>query len=141
MHDGIRGLVRGECRVELNNHEGRIARIEAVAELGRKHVGRNLDTQRIGYPEGIADMRHLLNALQELIRIGGRHALDHDHGGCGGLKRVLEQLFALYRADVLREVGEHVVVRAGADIAEQSRNQEQDRNEEYKAGFFGNAFC
>ena len=86
-------------------------------------------------------MRHLLNALQELICIGGRHALDHDHGGCGGLKRVFEQLFTLYRADILREIGEHVVVRAGADITEQSRNQQQDRNEEYKAGLFGDAPC
>ena len=141
MHDGIRGLVRGECRVELNNHEGRIARIEAVAELGRKHVGRDLDTQRIGYPEGIADMRHLLNVLQELIRIGGRHALDDYHGGCRRLEGVLEQLFALYRADVLREVGEYVVVRAGADVAEQGRNQQQDCDKEYETGFFGNAFC
>ena len=86
-------------------------------------------------------MRHLLNALQELIRIGGRHALDDYHGGCRRLEGVLEQLFALYRADVLREIGEHVVVRAGADVAEQGRNQQQDCDKEYETGFFGNAFC
>ena len=57
------------------------------------------------------------------------------------MEGVLEQLFALYRADVLREVGEYVVVCAGADIAEQSRNQQQDRNEEDKAGLFGDAPC
>ena len=57
------------------------------------------------------------------------------------MEGVLEQLFALYRADVLREIGEHVVVRAGADVAEQGRNQQQDCDKEYETGFFGNAFC
>ena len=111
--DGLHGLVRGAGVAVLNDHHGSVSGEEHIPEVGGDHVRGDLDAHKVADPDGIGNTVNGLDVVEQAVGVARGHILHHQHTGGRHFKGLLQQLFALRGFQVLRQVGQNVVVDAG----------------------------
>ena len=89
----------------------------------------NLDANGVAEPDGAGDAGNLLDLVDEVVGIGGGHALHDEHTGGRHVERFLQKTLTLNRIQIFRQIRQNIIVYPGADIAQRRGNQQQDSNQ------------
>ena len=132
--DRLHAFLGGQGFVQLDDHHGRAVLVEIVPDGSRQEIRRDLDADEVGDPDRIAYVVNFFDVPEQSVGVGGRHVFDDDHRGGRRLERILQQLFPCHGGDILRKIGENVIVDLRPDVAEDRRNQEEQSDGKDEAG-------
>ena len=140
--DGFHGLVAGAGGVKADDQHGGIVFAEhELLHIGRQHGGGDVGVDHIAEPEGLGDAGHGFYLLFHGDEFIGWQALYRDHTGGGQMEIVLKGYLADHGVQILRQVGEDVIVDAGGNCADRGRNQQQERYCQDQLPEAHNALC
>ena len=126
LSDGSHGLVAGAGCVEADDQHGGIVLTEhELLHIGGQHLGGDAGVDHIAEPEGLGDAGHGFNLLLHGDELVCGQALYRNHTGGGQMEIVLKGYLADHGVQILRQVGEDVIVDAGGDRADRGRDQQQ----------------
>ena len=124
--DGIHRLVAGAGRIKPDDEHGGIVFAEhELLHIGRQHGGGDAGVDHIAEPEGLGNAGHGFYLLFHSDEFVGWQALYRDHTGGGQMEIVLKGYLADHGVQILRQVGEDVIIDAGGNGADRGRDQQQ----------------
>ena len=124
--DGFHGLIAGAGGVKADDQHGGIVFAEhELLYIGRQHGGGDVGVDHIAEPEGLGDAGHGVDLLFHGDEFIGWQALYRDHTGGGQMEIVLKGYLADHGVQILRQVGEDVIIDAGGNGADRGRDQQQ----------------
>ena len=124
--DGFHRLVAGAGGVKTDDQHGGIVFAEhELLHIGRQHGGGDVGVDHIAEPEGLGDAGHVFDLLFHGDEFIGWQALYRDHTGGGQMEIVLKGYLADHGVQILRQVGEDVIIDAGGNGADRGRDQQQ----------------
>ena len=142
LFDGVHRLVAGTGSVEADDEHGGIVLAEhELLHVGGQHLGGDAGIDHIAEPEGLHDTGHGLDVLLHGNEFVGRQAFHRDHAGGRQMEVILEGYLADHGVQILRQVGEDVIVDAGGNCADRGRNQQQERYCQDQLPEAHNALC
>ena len=128
LPNGVHRLIAGAGAVEPDDEHGGIIFAEhELLDVRREHFLRHAGVQHIAQPERLGDAGNGLDVLFHGDELVGGEALDRDHTGRSQMEVVLKDLLADHGVQLLRQIGEDVIVDAGGNGADGGRDQQQDR--------------
>ena len=126
--DGVHRLVAGAGRIKPDDEHGGIVFAEhELLDIRRQHLGGDAGVDDIAEPEGLCDTGHRINVLLHGDQFIGRQAFHRDHTGGGQMEVVLKRYLADHGVELLRQIGQDIIVDAGSNRADCGRDQQQDR--------------
>ena len=126
LSDGFHGLVAGAGGVKADDQHGGIVFAEhELLHIGRQHGGGDAGVDHIAEPEGLGNAGHGFYLLFHSDEFVGWQALYRDHTGGGQMEIVLKGYLADHGVQILRQVGEDVIIDAGGNGADRGRDQQQ----------------
>ena len=142
LADGVHGLVAGAGSVKADDEHGGIVLAEhELLHVGGQHLGGDAGIDHIAEPESLHDTGHGLDVLLHGNEFVGRQAFHRDHAGGRQMEVILEGYLADHGVQILRQVGEDVIVDAGGNCADRGRNQQQERYCQDQLPEAHNALC
>ena len=142
LADGVHRLVAGAGCVEADDeHGGIVLAKHELLHVGGQHLGGDAGIDHIAEPEGLHDTGHGLDVLLHGNEFVGRQAFHRDHAGGRQMEVILEGYLADHGVQILRQVGEDVIVDAGGNCADRGRNQQQERYCQDQLPEAHNALC
>ena len=126
--DGVHRLVAGAGRIKPDDEHGGIVFAEhELLDIRGQHLGGDAGVDDIAEPEGLCDTGHRINVLLHGDQFIGRQAFHRDHAGGGQMEVVLKRYLADHGVELLRQIGQDIIVDAGSNRADCGRDQQQDR--------------
>ena len=121
----------------LHDEHCGVVREKYVPQVLGEHFLRELYPDQVGDPKGAADPRDLLDLLQQSVGVLRRHILHNEHGGGRHVEGFLQQGFALGGIQVLRQIGEDIIIDAGKGSAQNAGDQQQRGDQNDQLGLSG----
>jgi len=118
-------VVRRGCVVVDDQHQRRIALVEGVINLVRKHFLRHADVRQRVIPDHRLHMVDAFDLRLQLDDILVRHAFHQQGGKSAAAEFVLQNVLALHRVNAFRQIAQHVIVHLGVNIHDIGRNRQQ----------------
>ena len=130
LGDGLDGLIRRGRGVKEHGDHGGVAVHEHVAQLVGQQLLGDAQIRDAVVPQGAVHVGNLLDSLAQVGDVLVLHALRHDEAESAFSEFVHQDVLPFHGLDILRQIGEHIVVDAcglhpqpGGDYQRQRQNQ------------------
>ena len=130
LRQGLQSFVAGSTAFEEHQHHGAVFGVELIQQIVGQNLLGNGQACDAVVPQHIRNAVYLCKFFPHFRYVLVVHAFHDDHGVSAFAEFILKDLLPNHGVDVIRQVGQDIVVDPGCRITQHGWNQQQQGNDQ-----------